>query len=183
MSAYYERLAALVEELINTYDTYLEEPEHLREPADLQRFLREQGIRVDAPIGKAELEAVRELRSQLREIWLADEEAGVAVDRLNGLLATACVAPQLKAGQEGTWRLEFAVEASTPLVRRLAVESALGLSAALAEHGFERMKACQAEPCRDVFIDTSRNRSRRFCSDRCANRYHIAAFRDRQRLA
>jgi predicted RNA-binding Zn ribbon-like protein len=62
----------------------------------------------------------------------------------------------------------------------LAAEAALGLAGALKSAGPERLKTCAASPCQDVFIDGSRNRSRRFCSERCANRYHAAAFRDRR---
>ena len=44
MSAYEEHQARLVEDLINTYDLYLDEPEHLRTPDDLQRFLAARGF-------------------------------------------------------------------------------------------------------------------------------------------
>ncbi len=37
-------------------------------------------------------------------------------------------------------------------------------------------------PCRNAYLDTSTNRSRRYCSDRCATRANVAAYRARKRL-
>jgi predicted RNA-binding Zn ribbon-like protein len=40
---------------------------------------------------------------------------------------------------------------------------------------------CQAAPCQGVFIDVSVNRTRRYCSDRCASRANVTAYRARKR--
>jgi predicted RNA-binding Zn ribbon-like protein len=45
------------------------------------------------------------------------------------------------------------------------------------------MNTCADESCGDVFVDASRNRSRRYCSDTCANRLNVAAHRRRRREA
>jgi predicted RNA-binding Zn ribbon-like protein len=42
-------------------------------------------------------------------------------------------------------------------------------------HG--RLGVCSAERCDRVYVDTSRNGSRRFCSTACQNRVKAAAFR------
>jgi predicted RNA-binding Zn ribbon-like protein len=57
----------------------------------------------------------------------------------------------------------------------------MGLSVALVEGGFERFGSCASATCDDVYVDTSRNRSRRNCSDTCTTRENVAAFRRRQR--
>ncbi len=45
-----------------------------------------------------------------------------------------------------------------------------------------RLKMCPAEECRWAFYDTSRNRSKRWCSmEVCGNRNKVRAFRDRGR--
>ncbi|MEJ3653557.1 CGNR zinc finger domain-containing protein [Actinomycetes bacterium KLBMP 9759] len=44
-----------------------------------------------------------------------------------------------------------------------------------------RIGACARDGCDTVFVDTSRNGRRRFCTVRCANRAHIADNRMRQR--
>ena len=44
-----------------------------------------------------------------------------------------------------------------------------------------RLKTCAAPDCEAVLIDLSRNRSRRFCdTGNCANRQHVAAYRERK---
>lgn len=53
---------------------------------------------------------------------------------------------------------------------------------ATARPGWSRVKACRGDDCRWVFIDGSRNTSRRWCAmANCGNRAKMAAFRDRQR--
>jgi predicted RNA-binding Zn ribbon-like protein len=59
----------------------------------------------------------------------------------------------------------------------------MGLAVHLTEHGVARLGICQAAPCRNAYLDTSTNRSRRYCSDRCATRANVAAYRARKREA
>jgi predicted RNA-binding Zn ribbon-like protein len=45
-----------------------------------------------------------------------------------------------------------------------------------------RLKICAAPDCDAVVMDLSRNRSRIFCdTGNCANRQHVAAYRERRR--
>jgi predicted RNA-binding Zn ribbon-like protein len=59
----------------------------------------------------------------------------------------------------------------------------MGLSTLACDLGPTRLGVCDASPCRHVFVDTSPNQSRRYCSDRCSSRANVAAFRARQRRA
>lgn len=181
MNTYNVAAAQLVEDFINTYDLYLDEPEHLREPDDLRHFLSAYKLEpgVAESITQQTLEAVRQLRAELRACWSADNSDEMA-QALNPLLAGALVNVQVKAGEQ-TLSLEFDAAPDASLLQRLTLACARGLIALAQQHGLDRMRSCAAEPCQDVFVDTSRNKSRRFCSERCANRYNIAAFRDRQR--
>jgi predicted RNA-binding Zn ribbon-like protein len=178
LDAYNNHLAILAEDFINTFDLYLEQPEHLLKPADLKHFLMVRGIEVDS-VTQNDLEQVRVLRERLRTIWTA----GVVEDalhELNPLLAGIDVGIQVVQEGEGL-HMEYAFQPDMDLVRRLGALCALGVTALLQTYGIERLRACASSPCQDVYVDTSRNKSRRFCSDRCANRYNIAAFRDRQK--
>ena len=47
--------------------------------------------------------------------------------------------------------------------------------------GWQRLGVCSAEGCDDVYVDTSRNASRRYCSNTCASRSTVAAYRARQK--
>jgi predicted RNA-binding Zn ribbon-like protein len=43
-----------------------------------------------------------------------------------------------------------------------------------------RLGVCQAAQCDRVYVDTSRNAARQFCSTACQNRAKAAAFRARR---
>lgn len=169
----------MVEDLINTYDTYLEHPEKLRTPADLDTFLREHSFPVRSASTPADLEQVRILREQLRDLWNSETVEVIAAP-ISDLLSKARVVPQLKAATGDLWSIDYIVPQDAPLIERLSAEAALGILTALEQYGKERLRHCDSAPCQDVFVDMTRNRSRRFCDDRCANRYNIAAFRRRQ---
>jgi predicted RNA-binding Zn ribbon-like protein len=70
-----------------------------------------------------------------------------------------------------------------PLGQRVAAAAAMGLAIVLAEYGVERLGMCAAENCADVFVDTSRNKSKRYCDDTCSTRMNVAAYRKRKKLA
>lgn len=177
MNTYNTRLAQLAEDLINTYDTFLDEPEHLQSPAELEQFLQEHAISGD--VDEDVLDAVRALRGILRAAWTGDDLATILAI-LNPLLANARITPYLQVDEDEACYMEYVTDGNVPLIEHLAFQAALGISVALQAYGIERLLACAAEPCRDVYIDTSRNRSRRFCSNRCANRYNVQAFRSRR---
>ncbi|MCI0712683.1 MAG: CGNR zinc finger domain-containing protein [Chloroflexi bacterium] len=179
MNTYEMRRAKLVEDFINTHDPFLDEPEHLRKPEDLGRFLKLQSIEHGEQVTGAILEQVCRLRSQLRDCWLS-ETVEEFTEALNPLLGQTLLGIQIEPDEDNL-ALRFDIPPETSLIEQLTIECARGLITLVQHHGLERMRFCAAEPCQDVFVDTSRNKSRRFCSDRCANRYNVAAFRDRQR--
>jgi predicted RNA-binding Zn ribbon-like protein len=57
----------------------------------------------------------------------------------------------------------------------------MGLAIIVVDYGATRLGVCGAERCDNVFIDTSPNRSRRYCSDRCSSRANVAAYRARRK--
>jgi predicted RNA-binding Zn ribbon-like protein len=59
----------------------------------------------------------------------------------------------------------------------------MGLSTLVCDLGATRLGVCDASGCDHVFVDTSPNQSRRYCSDRCSSRANVAAYRARQRAA
>ena len=66
---------------------------------------------------------------------------------------------------------------------RLRANTLMGLAAVLCDGGRLRVGTCDADSCDRVYVDTSRNARRRFCSDRCATRTHVAAHRARRASA
>ncbi|GAA0525524.1 hypothetical protein GCM10010172_02470 [Paractinoplanes ferrugineus] len=68
------------------------------------------------------------------------------------------------------------------LARDIAAATVTALLRATARPDWPRVKACRGDDCRWVFIDGSRNASRRWCAMAdCGNRAKVAAFRDRRR--
>jgi predicted RNA-binding Zn ribbon-like protein len=152
----------------------------LESPTQLGSFLKEHKVSHGPKPTAEDLEHVRRLRGTLRRVFDA-EDHDEAVEILNSLLAKSGARPELTNHDGGPWHLHY-TPIRTPLAPRIAAESAMALSVVIAEDGFERLRVCEGDRCVDVFVDESRNRSRRFCSPQvCGNRASVAAFRARQR--
>lgn len=182
MNHYYKDVVLLAERIVNTRDTTRDEPEYLRAPADLARYLHSWDIPVAQEPSPQDLADMLALRDRLRAVFEAGDLT-VAVAILNELLEGIQVRPHIGLTPEGSITLELAVGEKLPLARRLGADAALGLGAALQRYGIERLHVCNATPCTDVFLDTSRNHTRRYCCEQCANRHNVAAFRKRQKTA
>jgi predicted RNA-binding Zn ribbon-like protein len=73
---------------------------------------------------------------------------------------------------------------AAPLSDRIAAHLAMGLAELVVAGESQRVRSCASPSCRDVFVDLSRNRSRRYCDSRtCGNRLHVAAYRARRSAA
>jgi predicted RNA-binding Zn ribbon-like protein len=57
----------------------------------------------------------------------------------------------------------------------------MGLAMLVVDFGATRLGVCAADKCDNVFVDTSPNQSRRYCSDRCSSRANVAAYRARRK--
>jgi predicted RNA-binding Zn ribbon-like protein len=177
MNTYEQQMAQFAEDLINTFDTFLDEPEHLQTPRDLDDFLRQRGI--DAPTAIAhDLAAVKALREELRNLWTNDELSALQ-NGLNRLIAGTAVRVEYGVN-DGKLETRIRAVDDAPLADQVAAAAAVGIGAAIQMYGADRMRACLASPCKDVFIDTSKNATRRFCSERCANRHNVAQHRARR---
>ncbi|MEU8267671.1 CGNR zinc finger domain-containing protein [Sphaerisporangium sp. NPDC049002] len=147
-----------------------------------RRFLVEAGrARQAGRLGRADLEALRELRRELAAVFAAaarhDEQN--AVDRLNALLTRHPVHPQISRHDGQRWHLHLTEGGR--LSDEYAAGAIMGLTALVTELGVDRLGYCQASPCHRAYLDTSSNRSRRYCSERCASRANVAAYRARRR--
>ncbi len=146
--------------------------------AELDAFLTEWGFTGSRKRNKAELEAVRALRPRLRAVWYQDEDG--AVEIVNRLLRETSALPQLVKHDAWEYHLH-ATSAEQPLADRMAVEAAMAFVDVIRMGELERMRICTADDCESVYVDLSKNRSRRFCDNRCLNRANVAAYRARQR--
>jgi hypothetical protein len=88
--------------------------------------------------------------------------------------------PSISGHDDSDWHLHIADDRG-PVATEFATGAVMGLAMAFLELGPERFGNCADPRCGGVFLDASRNRSRRYCSDRCASRANVAAHRQRQR--
>ena len=165
---YAERSAALV-------NADLEDADALVRFLDQRAWLHDQVVERDAT-------ALRRFQRELRPVFQAsnDGDEQSVVDQLNTLLAKHPVTPYIAGHQPGRWHMHVADRQSS-VSELLIAESLMGLSTLVCDLGATRLGVCDASSCTNVFVDTSPNRSRRYCSDRCSSRENVAAYRARQR--
>ena len=166
--------------LVNTQDARVDDSgDDLSTIRDLERFLSEHGLAAEAEPSEADLAAVHELRTELRAVFAAPDET-TAAGALNELLAASEPVPRLSDHGGGRWHLHVGSRTAGPAARLRAITS-LGLALVLADEGRERLGLCADQDCGAVFVDSSKNLSRRYCCEGCSNRANVRAYRARHR--
>jgi predicted RNA-binding Zn ribbon-like protein len=181
-SHYSEAPIQFAADLVNTGPLPFGETwEDLNTVADLREFLVGSGFGelADEGLSEDDLEAFRRLRSQLVDVFLAKDEK-LAARRVNEILDNSHSIPRLTDHDDGPLHLHFADPGASP-AQKAGAASAMGLALVLVEGGLKRFGVCASDDCIDIFVDTSKNSSRRYCSDKCANRTAVAAHRARAR--
>ena len=127
---------------------------------------------------------LRRFQRELRPVFEASEASDTrgVIDRLNDLLETHPITPMISDHDPDDLHLHVASR-SASVSELLIGESLLGLATLVCDLGPTRLGVCSAERCGCVYVDTSPNQSRRYCSDRCSSRANVAAYRARQRAA
>jgi predicted RNA-binding Zn ribbon-like protein len=165
----------LAVDLVNTWDLLEADPELLKDTATLERFLARRGYGEARRMSTRDLGDVRRLRDDLRTAFTAaDEDAAVAT--LNNVLSRNAAKPQFARAGEG-WAMRWA--GRVPDV--VAAQTVMSLLEAIRDDGWDRFGICAGTPCCCVFVDRSKNRSRRFCSQLCADRVAQSLHRRRVR--
>jgi predicted RNA-binding Zn ribbon-like protein len=167
---YAERSAALV-------NAELPDEEALREHLADRSWLHRSVIEGD-------VESLQAFRSELRAVFEASDVDDVAlvVSSLNGLLARHPVTPMISDHDPDNLHMHVANRAAS-VAELLIGEALMGLANLVCDLGATRLGICSEARCDHVFVDTSPNQSRRYCSDRCSSRANVAAFRARQKAA
>lgn len=124
-----------------------------------------------------ELSEVRDTRTQIRAVWTLGRDE--AVDVVNRMLREARALPYLTRHDGSDWHIH-ATDPSAPLAERIRVEAALALIDVIRMNETHRLRVCAADDCTGIFLDLSRNGSKRFCTVRCGNRMNMVAFRARR---
>lgn len=169
--------ALLLRDFVNTYDVDCD-IDDFGAPCDLGDWLVERGL---APSGAraddSDLALAVALREGLRTAMHGHHEPGAAgppadLDRILAALPL---------------RVSLTGPALLPLVggvRGGLAAIAAAVMRSVAEGDWTRLKVCRETTCRWAFLDTSKNRSRSWCSMRmCGNRTKTRAYRARRRAA
>ncbi|MEU3777780.1 CGNR zinc finger domain-containing protein [Streptomyces sp. NPDC032472] len=125
----------------------------------------------------------------MREVFQAMQDGRLdhAATTVNRLLRDSGARPRLDraAGGDGdgdggaSWQLHFH-GADDSFAAGHSAACATGLALAVGGSLAGRLGVCRADRCDRVYVDTSRNAARQFCSTACQNRTKAAAFRARQ---
>lgn len=130
------------------------------------RFDRDEAERVD----------VLRTRAEIHDLWeLGRDEA---VPRVNSMLSEASALPFLVRHDDHDWHIH-ATEPTAPLAERIRVEVAMALIDVIRSNEWGRLRSCAADDCTGIFVDLSKNGSKRFCSVRCGNRVNMVQHRAR----
>ncbi len=154
----------------------------LAEPGALEAFLATHeewltpGTRIT--LRKSERDGLAEVSAMVRAVAVAQDEESV-IDRLNALLARSTPHPRV-TNHDGRLHVHYSRDRSTA-VEQLTTTVAVGITLLVTAHGWTRLGICSAIDCQDVYVDTSRNQTRRFCSGTCSSRSSVAAFRARKK--
>jgi predicted RNA-binding Zn ribbon-like protein len=150
--------------------------ELLGTPEDLSRWIVEAGLSLGTfEVGDTELRAARSLRDALRPALVGGDGpvvAALAATWLDGVPGRLCV-------EQPTLRPRFRPAGATS---RCALVRAVLDALELVREQPGRVRECAAEDCTAIYLDTSRNGSRRWCSMRgCGSRAKAAAYYRRHR--
>lgn len=124
---------------------------------------------------------LRKFQRELRPVYeSSDEGHGTdVVDQLNELMVRYPITPRI-SDHAGDLHIHAASK-SQSVAELLVGEALLGLANLVCDLGPTRLGICDAAKCTQVYVDTSPNASRRYCSDRCSSRENVAAYRARQK--
>lgn len=168
----FDAYAATAVRLVNTALTDADDLRGLFPPGSWQR----------GELAARDLPAFRRGQRRLREIFalgVAGRDAEV-VTGLNELLDNYPVRPRISGHDATDWHMHVTGRGASVSAEYLA-GAAWGLAVWMCEYGSARFGVCADDRCGNVYLDTSSNNCRRFCSERCATRSHVAAHRARKR--
>jgi hypothetical protein len=167
-------------DLVNTLpETSSEAEDGLVDLAQLDRFLDERPYTGRLRRDDEELASLRSIRARLHALWTVDRDG--AVPLVNAMLRDGRALPQL-VSHEGfeLWHIH-ASDDETPLSTRILVETAMAFIDVIRADEYDRVRVCSADDCRSVYVDYSRNKSKRYCdTGNCGNRMNVNAYRRRK---
>ncbi|MFF4230311.1 CGNR zinc finger domain-containing protein [Streptomyces sp. NPDC001820] len=164
-------------------------PEPLDGPGQLGRWLVGAGLvpagTVFAPVEGQWVGRFVELRDHVGQLVRAQIDgcgAESALERINALAAGA--PPGIRAVRDAQGSLVRALSAAPECGELLAAVARDAVDLLTDPVARARLRECEGDNCRRVYLDTSRGRRRRWCSSEvCGNRERVARHRRRAAVA
>ncbi|GAA4233787.1 CGNR zinc finger domain-containing protein [Actinomadura meridiana] len=157
--------------------------EVLHQPADLVAWAERSRLEPtpELEVSDAEVSEARRLRDALFGVVLVhlrgEPYPGKELDVINAVAARPALAPAVGVDGERAWA---GVSSGTQLLATVARDAVELLTGPFAH----RIRACAADNCQLVYVDTSRPGRRRWCSmEHCGNLHKVRAIRARQSSA
>ncbi|TDN93044.1 CGNR zinc finger domain-containing protein [Microbacterium sp. BK668] len=169
-------LAAVVN-LVNTSPGF-DDPDRLETLDDLDAFLA--GNPYSGSITRSDdtVAALRTVRERLHALWNVDRTR--AVPLVNEMLRDSGALPQLVMHDGYDWHIH-ATSDDAPLATRILAEGAMAFVDVIRADEYDRIRVCSADDCASVYVDYSRNGSKRYCdTGNCGNRMNVNAYRARK---
>jgi predicted RNA-binding Zn ribbon-like protein len=166
-------------DLVNTHpdaaDDHVDRLSSIEDAADFLDTHRYSGaVRRD----ETELAQLRDIRRPLLDLWGVDRDG--AVPLVNALLRAGGALPQLVIHDDYDWHIH-ATSDDAPLATRILVEAAMAFVDVIRADEYDRVRVCSADDCESVYIDYSKNGSKRYCdTGNCGNRMNVNAYRQRK---
>ncbi|WP_194395556.1 CGNR zinc finger domain-containing protein [Microbacterium atlanticum] len=146
--------------------------------ADFEEYLRVNPYTGAIRRDETELAALRAIRPRLRRLWEVDRDA--AVPLVNEMLRDGHALPRLVIHDGFDWHIH-ATSDDAPLATRVLVEAAMAFVDVIRADEYDRVRICSADDCDDVYVDYSKNGSKRYCdTGNCGNRMNVNAYRRRK---
>lgn len=178
--------AQLAVSLVNAYDPHAEGGRPVPDLGPSGRLGRlDATLPADAallhPPAETDDASLRQLARALRGVFLAaaEQRPDDAARSVNSLLARHRAAPVLSDHDGQPWHLHFTARGALP-ADAWGAQAATALAVLIATGELTRLGICAADACDVVFLDTSKNGARRFCSETCATRTKVANWRARR---
>lgn len=173
-----EQWLAFTCHMLNTYDPFFKQPELLDSPEQLRGLLNKYGLFEGIPISADDFQKTRSYRDQLRNHIALEDDTKLA-QILNDFEKRSPIQSRLQIKGDGSFDYVYEQHPSSKdsLADRIGAICAFTLGRVLVEYGRERLKICVSSPCEEIYVDQSKNGLQRFCSKRCATRFHVKKHR------
>jgi predicted RNA-binding Zn ribbon-like protein len=173
-------------DFVNTewYDGYGNLDDRLTEKGRRSEVARSLDLDLSAAPSSADITRLRELRSAIRSLIEANER-GVpvpsrALHRVNAAVRSMPLVYELRPDKRLAWS---PVRASGKGPKLAEARIALSAVLFLASEDAPLLKSCENPGCRWVFLDETKNGSRRWCDTaRCGNMMRVRRYRSRRIL-